>query len=151
MPSITSLAAKLSIDFPNYQFIPSSEFHWSPLEKTIFYNQGSKDSASLLHELSHALLGHEDYIKDIGLIEIERDAWQYASNTLAALYDTPISDEIVQDALDTYRDWLHARSTCPECTATGIQTKKSIYKCLACSSRWHVNDARICALRRHTL
>lgn len=151
MPSITSLAAKLTADFPELQFTPSNEFHWSPSKKTVFYDQGSDDQASLLHELSHALLNHEDYTKDIQLIEMERDAWRYSSDKLTTPYKVSIGDDIVQDALDTYRDWLHARSSCPECTATGIQTRKHTYKCLACGSLWHVNDARICALRRHKL
>lgn len=82
---------------------------------------------------------------------MERDAWQYAKDTLGQTYDQAILDDTVEDALDSYRDWLHARSTCPACQATGIQTKKEEYKCLACRTKWRVNEARICALRRYKL
>jgi hypothetical protein len=148
MPSITSLVAKLTIDFPNVKFEPSREFRWSPTQKTIFFDQTSDDMGSLLHELSHAALQHSEYLKDIQLIEMERDAWHYAKVSLCTPYQVEIDDNDIQDALDTYRDWLHARSTCPRCQATGVQTKKYTYKCIACVSQWQVNDARVCALRR---
>jgi DnaJ-class molecular chaperone len=51
--------------------------------------------------------------------------------------------------MNSYRDWLHARSTCPVCQATGMETKKSIYTCPACRHQWRVNEARICSLRRY--
>lgn len=151
MPSIISLATRLETDFPAYQFVGDAEFRWSPRERTIFFDKTSSDQASLLHELSHALLGHEIYTKDIHLIEMERDAWRYAQKTLAPRYKITVNDDTIQDALDTYRDWLHARSTCPECTATGIQIKQHVYKCVICESRWKVNNAHICALRRHKI
>ncbi len=150
MPSITSLVDKLKIDFPNVQFKTGQEFRWSPMENTIFFDSTSNDLGSLLHELSHAALQHGDYHKDIQLIEMERDAWEYAKTILCAQYEVTIDENDIQDALDTYRDWLHARSTCPKCQATGIQTKKYTYKCIVCTSQWHVNDARVCALRRRT-
>ena len=151
MPLTTSLAAKLRTDFPQFLFAAGNDFRWSPPEKTVFFDQTSDDRASLLHELSHALLRHDDYAKDIQLIEMERDAWQYAKSMLADRYSITITDEAVQDALDTYRDWLHARSTCPTCGATGIQAKSHLYRCIACTARWKVNDARICGLRRQKL
>ena len=151
MPSTTSLVTKLQHDFPAYTFQSSTDFHWSPQENTIFYDTKSEDSASLLHELAHAVLKHQNYTKDIILIEMERDAWHYASSTLGPQYKITINDDTVQLSLDTYRDWLHARSTCPQCKATGVQTQKSHYKCVLCSTKWRVNDARICALRRYTL
>lgn len=149
MPSITSMLPKLQADFPQFAFTPGDQFCWDPRMQTIYFNQGVNDQASLLHELAHALLQHEKYDRDIQLIEMERDAWQYAVDTLATTYDVAIDDDAVEDALDSYRDWLHARSTCPTCKATGIQTGKQLYKCLACMTVWKVNDARICALRRY--
>lgn len=151
MPSTTSLAHKLQSDFPAFIFTASDTFRWSPQHKEIFYDQGSDDVASLLHELSHAVLNHTLYTKDIELIEMERDAWAHANTTLAAKYQITIDDDTIQDALDTYRDWLHARSTCPHCKATGVQTKKNQYKCIACMTEWRVNEARVCALRRYTI
>ena len=149
MPSITSLISRLSVDFPQFSFTLSDQSHWSPDHQTVFINQQTDDEATLLHELSHALLGHTNYDRDISLIEMERDAWQYAANQLSVRYAIVINDDTVQDALDSYRDWLHARSTCPTCQATGVQTSKAHYKCLTCTTAWKVNDARVCALRRY--
>jgi hypothetical protein len=151
MPSISSLAIKLQADFPAFIFAAGDTFRWSPEEKTILYVESSDDAASLLHELSHALLNHSEYLKDISLIEMERDAWNFAVESLAKKYNVSIEESTVQDSLDTYRDWLHARSTCPTCQATGVQTKKDSYKCLVCGTNWRVNEARLCALRRYKL
>jgi hypothetical protein len=151
MLSITSLTDKLRRDHPKIAFVEGADFHWSPINRTVTYIPDAEDeTALLLHELSHALLGHQDYKKDISLLEMERDAWQYAKDTLGPSYDQVISEDTIENALDSYRDWLHARSTCPACQATGIQTKDE-YKCLACRGKWRVNEARICALRRYTL
>lgn len=149
MPLTPSLLARLSADFPSYLLVPSDDFHWSAPEHTVYYDTASSDEAALLHEFAHARLGHHEYLKDIQLIEMERDAWQYARTELAPRYDVQIDDDAVEDALDSYREWLHARSTCPACKATGLQTQKDTYRCLACSTRWRVNEARTCALRRY--
>lgn len=151
MPSTTLLVAKLQQDYPALTFTVGDEFRWSPTDATIFYEARVSDDASLLHELAHALLHHTTYLKDIELIEMERDAWNYALTHLASRYDVTITDDQVQGSLDTYRDWLHARSTCPHCNATGVQVKQKQYKCLACHTNWRVNEARVCALRRYTI
>lgn len=151
MPSMSSLVAKLQADFPQFYFAVSDDFRWSPQEKTIFYIETSNHITSLLHEAAHALLDHSTYNKDIELLEMERDAWNYASSQLSKTYGIEIDDHTIQQSLDTYRDWLHARSTCPTCSAIGVQTEKHQYKCIACQTKWRVNDARICALRRYTI
>lgn len=151
MPSITSLIIKLQTDFPHLRFIPGSEFRWSPEEQGVFYDPDSTDLASLLHEVSHGVLQHSAYSRDVELLSLERQAWEYAMRTLSSAYNVAITVEEIERALDTYRDWLHARSSCPQCNATGIEKKKSHYMCVACMAEWHVNDARVCALRRHTL
>ena len=152
MPSTSSLILQLKKDFPQFIFQEADSFRWSPEHQTIFIGQKAPYSESFaLHELSHAILNHQDYRHDIDLIKLERDAWDYALNTLAANYDIEINDEIIQDNLDTYRDWLHARSKCPTCAATGLQVKRKEYKCIACGHYWKVNEARLCALRRYPL
>lgn len=149
MPSTTSLASRLAADFTQIHFVEGSDFHWSPTDKTISYIPVSQNTAALLHEVAHAILGHASYKRDVELLERERSAWTYAYRELSGRYEVPMSEDDIQQALDTYRDWLHARSTCPACEATGIQTKQSEYKCIACHTVWKVNDARICALRRY--
>jgi hypothetical protein len=151
MPSTTSLVIKLQRDFGQFTFTSSDHFHWAPSEQTIYRDESSPDQAALLHELSHALLNHTNYARDIQLIEMERDAWEYATSQLAKPYAVAITEEQIQDALNTYRDWLHARSSCPGCKAIGIQLKKDIYKCVVCGNSWRVNEARMCQLRRYKI
>lgn len=148
MPSIPSLIARLRADFPDVTFIAGDDFTWSPLSHTVSYDPSNDDATpSLLHELSHAVLGHSSYDRDVELIAMERAAWDHA-NSIAHTYGIDIQSDHIEQTLDSYRDWLHARSTCPSCQATGIQTKKQAYSCLACRHSWHVNEARVCALRR---
>lgn len=150
MLSTHSLLPKLQAEYPHLSFIAGERFAWSPDTKTIFYDQSDPTNTSLLiHELSHGLLEHHDYSKDVELVAMETEAWDKAV-VLAAEYGIPISDEIVQDNLDTYREWLHARSTCPACEATGYQSGKREYTCVACGHTWRVNEARLCALRRYS-
>ena len=151
MLSTTSLLPKLRTNHPDLTFTSGDDFRWSPDSQTVYFIPDSPDVATLLHELAHAVLGHADYTRDITLLGMEQDAWQYAVETIAPTYDLEIDDETVQTALDTYRDWLHARSLCPNCGATGLQTKKREYKCPACGQHWRVNEARLCALRRYKL
>jgi hypothetical protein len=148
MPSITSLVSRLQVDFPAFQFVSGADFCWSPERKTISYSKSSDDHASLLHELSHAILKHDTFTRDVQLLALEQAAWQHAKSTLSLEYDITITQDQIEDSLDTYRDWLHARSTCPNCQAIGMQGKQRLYSCLVCRTKWHTNDARVCALRR---
>jgi len=148
MPLTTSLLKSLKNKYPQFSFKKGDDFSWSSSNNTIFYDNTADDfSILLVHELSHALLGHELYESDIQLIIIERQAWDYAVK-LASSFDIEISDETIQLNLDTYRDWLHKRSTCPACQATGLQSQ-NVYKCLACNHQWQANQARKCNLRRY--
>ena len=132
-------------------FVKSDFFGWNANERTITYAPDAPHApAFLLHELGHALLGHADYSDDIHLLAMERAAWDKALQ-LAPEYDVAITDELIEESLDTYRDWLHARSTCKNCQAVGLQIKKNTYHCIACDNSWRVNEARTCALRRYTL
>lgn len=151
MQSTTSLVSKLQSAYPDLLFTIGEDFRWSPENKTITYPSNTTDAASLLHEVSHAILEHASYSRDIELIEMERAAWQYAQTHLAGTYDVAILTDDVEDSLDTYRDWLHSRSLCPQCGATGVQIKSAEYKCIVCFTHWRVNEARGCALRRYKI
>ena len=151
MPTTDSLLHKLTRQFPHLTFHEGDDFHWSPTEKSIYFIADDPLlNERLLHEVSHAQLKHASYTRDIELIAMERDAWGYARITLAPAYDITIDSSVIEDDLDTYRHWLHARSTCPKCSATGIQTKALEYTCVACRGTWRVNTATGCALRRYT-
>lgn len=149
MLSTRSLVKRLAQDFPQFHFLASTRMMWEPGKQTIHYEQ-TCSPAELLHELGHATLGHSEYHRDITLLGHERDAWQEATR-LGTQYDITIDPLVVTDHLDTYRDWLHARSVCPGCEANGLQTDTKTYACPACHTQWTVNEARSCALRRRQI
>ncbi|OGL29576.1 hypothetical protein A3D14_01680 [Candidatus Saccharibacteria bacterium RIFCSPHIGHO2_02_FULL_47_12] len=142
-----SILAKLKQDFPALNFEPSQSFYWSPRTKKVFFKQvGSTDEVaiwSLLHEVGHALLNHQIYESDFELLNIEVEAWTKAQE-LAINYGYEIDQEHVQDCLDTYRDWLYQRSTCPTCLNCSLQIDSRTYRCFNCSTVWHVSSSRMC-------
>lgn len=151
MPPSDSLHSQLIATFPNITFSISDEFRWAPSEQTVFFDEHDTHAHErLLHEVAHAQLKHSRYERDVELITLERDAWQYAKHTLAPQFKITIDSDVIEDDLDTYRDWLHARSTCPKCRATGIQTNSNEYTCVACRTVWTVNQAVSCGLKRYT-
>lgn len=141
---------KLRSDFKSYTFSLKSGFSWSSSTRTITHAPLVKvtDIWLLLHEIAHAELDHTDYSFDVELVRIEAEAWQHAQTVLAPRYSLVVDAEFIEDALDTYRQWLHSRSLCPKCDHTGIQQNKNTYSCINCRYFWRVNDARLCALRR---
>jgi len=153
MPSIKELLRQLRKQYPDYDFVAGDEFRWSGASSTIVVaaNAATADAAYILHELAHAILQHNDYHLDVELLRCESQAWNYAHETLAPRHKVPVSINLIEDALDSYREWLHARSACPNCGQTGLQNKTSTYTCLNCRCSWHPNDARQCALRRYKL
>ena len=149
MLSITSLKNKLAEQFSDLDFQEGEDFLWNASTKTVTYaTNPTDDPALLLHETAHALLNHRGYSRDIELIQIERQAWDYAKSELGPQFGVPISEELVEDSLDSYRTWLHKRSTCPSCGLNGIQESQKTYRCINCRSRWSVNEARTCQLNR---
>ncbi|MCL2451990.1 hypothetical protein FWD20_03980 [Candidatus Saccharibacteria bacterium] len=145
---IERLLTRLVGDFSEFKFEPSEVARWSPTARIVFYTD---EAAKLLHELGHALLDHADFAQDVELLHLERDAWEKARE-LAPRYGVKISDEVIEIALDDYREWLHARSLCPKCGQTGIQKREDlIYYCINCDARWTANDARTCGLKRRLI
>ena len=153
MVKMRSLVAKLRTDYPDIAFAESDDFYWSAPDNTVYFDAhtGEAGDAMLLHELAHARLKHADYTRDIDLVRLERDAWELARYDLAPAYGVTVNDEAVEEMIDTYRDWLHARSRCPSCAMTGVQTDRSTYHCVGCGQDWRVNEARRCGLKRYRL
>jgi hypothetical protein len=150
MPPIKTIASKLRLEFNDYKFVEGEVFTWYPTEKQITHPviSSPEDIWSLLHEIAHAELDHKQFSLDIQLIDQEVAAWEHARKVLAPNFKQIISDDHIQDHLDTYRLWLHNRSRCPECDQNGLQTTQNTYNCVNCRCSWRVNDARGCALRR---
>ncbi|MDB5163400.1 MAG: hypothetical protein JWS12_17 [Candidatus Saccharibacteria bacterium] len=137
----------LKQDFPNITFEPSTEFCWSPQQQTITYpKQSIQDTLgcwSLFHELGHAIAGHTTYTSDLELLLLEVSAWDVGCQ-LAKKYGILIDNDHIQDCLDTYRDWLHQRSTCPTCGNQSLQQDAQAYRCFNCRTSWKVSSSRFC-------
>ena len=151
MPSMSSLLQSAARLYPHVTFTAGERFSWDPATKTIFYALDEPGADILfLHELGHAALEHAGYSRDIELLTMERAAWDEAAKVAVNLDSSVVFDEdFIEEHLDTYRDWLHARSACPTCTATGYQTSSNSYECPACHGSWRVNEARLCGLKRY--
>lgn len=93
------------------------------------------------------LLGHRTYQSDFELLKMEVLAWQKAKS-LARRYDVSIRQEHIERCLDSYRDWLHARSKCRSCEQAGIEKTPGKYQCLNCSFSWKVTPERFCRVYR---
>lgn len=139
------LIEQLRKDHPSLEFRPGHSHCWSPEFGQILYK--NTDSAhnieGLLHELGHARLRHDSYKSDLELLRKEVDAWEEAMR-LAEVYGVPFDKEHMQDCLDTYRDWVYKRSTCPQCLSTGAQGSEQLYYCINCSNVWGVTASRFC-------
>jgi len=147
-----TLLAKLQTHFPNLTFQPGVRFSWSPVNNQVIYNKtADKDDVvavwALLHEVGHGLLGHNRYHSDFELVSMELAAWQQAEK-LAKRYGYSIDSEHIQDCLDTYRDWLYQRSTCPTCTSCSLQIDEHTYCCFNCGGTWRVSRSRLCRAYR---
>lgn len=139
------LVTALQSSYPDITFNEGTIFRWTPSTRSITYTDRGKEhnTWSLLHELGHAILNHQAYSSDIELLQKEVAAWRQAI-ALAANFDITIDTEHIENCLDSYRDWIHKRSTCPECSLQGIQRSSEQYFCLNCRHTWKVTSARFC-------
>lgn len=141
------LLNSLKTDYPNLVFMPSKTFYWSPRQKVIHYAEDQLGNEvagwSLLHELSHAILEHQSFNSDFELLLLEVAAWEKAE-ALSVKYGQKIDPDHIQDCIDTYRDWLYQRSTCPNCTSCSLQTDVHTYQCHNCKTNWQVSSSRLC-------
>ncbi|MYB40112.1 hypothetical protein F4X86_02450 [Candidatus Saccharibacteria bacterium] len=138
---------QLQQDFGDITFVKGRANSWSPQAKEIHYSRPIS-KYSLLHELGHALEGHVTYKLDIQLLKLEADAWQKASE-IAGRYGLEIPQKYINDCMDTYKDWLLARSKCPDCGLVGLQSPKTLaYSCCNCPLHWSVPLETRCLVRR---
>ncbi len=139
------LVNQLQLRLPKVSFQEGEAFCWSPKDVTITFRSGGQiaDQWSLLHEAAHALAGHQTYASDLELLLMEVEAWDKA-RTLGEEFGVIINEDHIQDCLDTYRDWLHQRSTCPRCSVVSLQISPQEYLCHNCDARWQVSASRFC-------
>lgn len=149
------LLSALRASHPDITFTASDSFYWSPRKKVVnFVEDALKRNSgewSLLHELGHALLEHQSYESDFELLKLELAAWEKAK-ILAQKHQILIPDDHIQDCLDTYREWLYLRSTCPTCINSSQQIEAHAYRCFNCNTSWVVSRSRQCrSYRRKSL
>lgn len=151
MNSIANILPRIQIDFPHLRFEAGETFCWTPKQQLITYtsHQANADHGvwALLHEVAHADLEHSAYKGDFNLLQLEVMAWHHA-HKLAKRYDLSIDKEHVQDCLDTYRDWLHKRASCPVCEVVSLQRSDGRYQCFNCRSSWKVPRSPLCRVSR---
>ena len=154
MQTVNDIIPKLKEIDPSIKFAEGDTFMWSSSKKTIFYADKYSDTQqgvwSLVHEFAHATLNHHNYKSDFELIQLESQAWQKAKE-IALNLNIKIPDDHIENCLDTYRDWLHRRGVCPECTVVSLQQADRSYKCINCHTRWKVPNSTLCQPRRTKL
>lgn len=137
--------------FPAIRYREGTIFCWSPKSKEVYFipSQHSQSAVwSLLHETAHAVLDHVHYHTDFELVRMEVAAWEEAKYIGKDLGIT-IDEDHIQDCLDTYRDWLCARSVCPHCNTRALQQASlKYYRCFNCHMQWRVTPSRFCRAYR---
>jgi hypothetical protein len=154
MNSISNILPKIKQDYPEINFQQGDSFFWTPKDKKITYatHQDIAEHGvwSLLHEVSHAQLEHKTYENDFELLKIESSAWQTAKK-IGKKYGVNIDLEHIQDCLDTYRDWLHHRASCPNCDVVTIQRDDGMYQCFNCRTAWKVPKSPLCRVTKRVI
>jgi hypothetical protein len=137
LPSIKQIAE----DFPTLGFKASEDFYFSARNKCVYYNKilisSEAGTFQLFHEIGHALSKHHHYESGIELLKMESEAWSKARK-IAKQYELEIPEAIIERCLDSYRDWLHLRSVCPNCKNTSVETDANNYHCFNCFQNWSV-------------
>ena len=124
---------RIESDFPNLVFREGHKFTFRPPKTIIIGPSEENDEMLLLHEVGHAISGHRDFDTDIRRLKMEVEAWEKARE-LAPIYNIVIDEDAIEDELDTYRDFLHKKSRCPECGLTRFQTPDGNYHCPRCEA-----------------
>lgn len=127
------LASRLAVDYPQFRFRRGKKFAFRPPRTIILGPSEPCCELLTLHELSHAILEHRDFKTDVTRLKMENEAWEKAKE-LAVQYSVPVDEDLIQRELDTYRDWLHQKSRCPECGLTRFQTPDGKYHCPLCEN-----------------
>ena len=122
--------AKIKSDFPSLKFVPGKRFLFRP-PKTVVYVADSPDILIFLHEMGHALTSLYDFKTEVGRLKIEVLAWEKARE-LANSYEIPVDEDLIEGELDSYRDFLHQKSRCPNCGLTRFQTPDGVFYCPRC-------------------
>ncbi|MBR3055765.1 TFIIB-type zinc finger domain-containing protein [Candidatus Saccharibacteria bacterium] len=133
MSTAQNFIEKLRSDYPEFLFDYGRKFAFRPPRTIVLGPPEPFWGLLTLHEVSHAILGHRTFEMDVERLRMEAAAWEKARE-LADLYEVEVDEEVIQRELDTYRDWLHQKSRCPECGLTRFQTPDGQYHCPRCEN-----------------
>lgn len=146
-PNLFAVFEQIRKDHPQFQFDEAQRFSWHAGQNRVTFTPQTTRNIrgiwALLHELSHAILKHQDFTTDIELLQMEVAAWEHAKY-IAPRYVTSIDEDYIQSCLDSYRDWLHVRATCPTCYERSLQIDRHTYRCHNCKTTWRVTRSRLC-------
>lgn len=119
-------------DHPEVKFVAGKRFSFRPPRTVVFCDEpGDAASLLLLHELGHFLTGRFDFKTEVERLKIEVMAWKKARE-LATKYGVFVDEDLIEGELDTYRDFLHQKSRCPDCGLTRFQTPDKVWHCPKC-------------------
>ena len=142
------LFSQIAHDYPEIVIKTGARFSYKPPRTVIFEPFSAKNSPyppanfALLafHELGHAVLGAKDYTTHVERLKIECEAWKCAKTLFEKYQKRGLlpakyawDEDFIEQQLDTYRDWLHAKSRCKTCGLTRYQTPDGRYHCPRCS------------------
>ena len=129
--------------FPQLNFVQSSYFAYDAADDLIYYDDSRLGSdlgrLSLLHEISHCLLGHFHYTFDIELLMMEVAAWD-KTRALASELSLKADENYIADCIESYDAWLTKRATCPVCKNFCTQSTETEFRCFGCQARWRVSN-----------
>lgn len=134
MQNNKNLIKRIKDDYPEYTFKIGKKFSFRPPRTICLGPDESSPFTELLilHEVAHAVLGHRNFRTDIERLRMEVAAWEKARE-LATEYGVDFDEELAQNELDSYRDWLHKKSRCPSCGLTRFQDADG-YHCPRCEN-----------------
>lgn len=132
-----NLVERLSKDFSDLRFRQGRKFAFRPPRTVVFEPLTGVDaeykiySMRLLHEVGHALSGHRTYRQDLERVKMECEAWRRA-RSLCERYGVEYDEGVVEQELESYREWLHQKSKCSQCGLTRYQAENGVYHCPFC-------------------
>ncbi len=149
--NINIILQHIKTNYPYISYKKSEKSYWDPEIKTIYHNPKKElADVTFLHELGHAICEHKQYKYDTDLLKMELEAWQKARK-ISKKVRIKLDNNYIEDCMDSYRNWLHSRSKCPECSQNSLQNSKLEYVCLNCGCIWQTSRERFCRTYRKKL
>lgn len=153
MPVASLDIQKIFLDYKSFNFVEDVAFYWSAKSQSVHYVGSELNTHTglyrLLHEIGHAVCNHHTFQSGIALLSLEVEAWEKAVE-ISKIYDISIPEDHIEQCLDSYRDWLHKRSTCPDCTTISVEHEPNRYRCFNCLRRWTVSGNQLLRCYRQT-